>query len=149
MQLPGDRSRSRLGETAGREVDKESDAGFGLVELVIAMLLLAVIAVAIAPAIWNGIRYSSDQTTVATATRQLNSLVDQAHDGESCASVAVATGSRTFVDGRGRQFTTAAEDPSGTIVTPACSGTSLVKFTLVARQAGKELARVDAMVYVP
>lgn len=113
------------------------------------MLLLAVIAVAIAPAIFNGIRYSSDQTTVATATRQLNSLVDQAHDGESCASVTAATSARSFVDGRGKQFTTVAEDASGNPVVPACGSASLVKFTLVARQAGAKLAQVDAMVYIP
>ncbi|MEU1973686.1 prepilin-type N-terminal cleavage/methylation domain-containing protein [Microbacterium sp. NPDC019599] len=124
------------------------DAAFGLVEVIVAIFLLAVLAVALVPALWQGLRYSSEQATVATATRQLNSLVDQARDGESCASIAAATASRSFVDGLGEGFSTAAENLSGNIVVPACSAKSVVTFTLVARQAGKKLAQVDALVYV-
>lgn len=126
------------------------DDGFGLVEVVIAMLLLAIIAIAIAPALWNGIKYSTNQATVATSTRQLNSLVDQARDSGTCAGVLAAAAPHTFTDGAGRSFTTVAEDSSGAAVTPTCTaGGAAAKFTLVARQGGQKLGQVAALVYVP
>lgn len=124
-------------------------AGFSLVELVIAMFLLGVIAIALLPVLWNGIRYSSEQSTVATATRQLNSLVDQVREGATCDDVADATTAHTFTDGAGRTFSTRAESASGDPVAPACVSETLASFTLVARQNGEKLAQVVALVYIP
>ncbi|GAA3623110.1 hypothetical protein GCM10022200_01660 [Microbacterium awajiense] len=124
-------------------------AGFSLVELVVAMFLLGIIAVALLPVLWNGIRYSSEQSTVATATRQLNSLVDQARDGGTCDAVAAATGVNDYMDGAGRGFSIRAENAAGALTVPACASGSLVSFTLVARQGGDRLAQVDAIVYIP
>ncbi|WP_347978807.1 type II secretion system protein [Microbacterium sp. ProA8] len=59
-------------------------AGFSLVEVVIAMFLLGIIAVAILPALWQGITYSSQQSAVATATRHLNGLIEQARQDAAC-----------------------------------------------------------------
>lgn len=59
-------------------------AGFSLVEVIIAMFLLGVVAVAILPALWQGIRYSSEQSSVATATRHLNGLIEQARQDPAC-----------------------------------------------------------------
>lgn len=59
-------------------------AGFSLVEVVIAMLLLGVIAIAILPTLWQGIQYSSEQSAVATATRHLNGLIEQARETPAC-----------------------------------------------------------------
>lgn len=59
-------------------------AGFSLVEVVIAMFLLGIIAIAILPTLYQGIRYSSEQSVVATATRHLNSLIEQARSEPAC-----------------------------------------------------------------
>jgi prepilin-type N-terminal cleavage/methylation domain-containing protein len=59
-------------------------AGFSLVEVIIAMFLLGVIAIAILPALWQGIQYSSEQSAVATATRHLNGLIEQAREEPAC-----------------------------------------------------------------
>ncbi|MFB7890765.1 prepilin-type N-terminal cleavage/methylation domain-containing protein [Microbacterium sp. NPDC056044] len=61
-------------------------AGFSLVEVVIAMFLLGIIAVAILPVMWNGIAFSSQQANTATATRYLNSVIDQARDSARTAT---------------------------------------------------------------
>ncbi|GEM_PF-1597966 len=59
-------------------------AGFSLVEVIVAMLLLGIIAVAILPALYQGLQYSSEQSTTATATRHLNGLIEQARQDAAC-----------------------------------------------------------------
>lgn len=119
------------------------DEGFGLVELVIALLLLTVIAVAILPALYNGIRYAASQSSAATATRQLNSLIEQARQVPSCSSLTNAAATQTFHDGAGHPITT-----SGTVGT--CASGSAVSISLKATaQSGDTLASVSALVYVP
>ena len=41
--------------------------GFSLIEVIIAMFLLGIIAIAILPVMWNGITFSSQQANTATA----------------------------------------------------------------------------------
>src|SRR6478672_8500439 len=84
---------------------RTSDEGLGIIEVVIGMFLLAVIAVALLPALWQGIRYSSDQSATATATRQLNSLVEGIRDSPSCGQIAAATTPTSFKDGAGHTLT--------------------------------------------
>jgi prepilin-type N-terminal cleavage/methylation domain-containing protein len=105
----------------GRSADA---AGFSLVEVVIAMVILGLIAVALIPVLWQGIMLSSQQSTVATATRQLNALVEQARDGGSCASVIAAAGVQTYQDGAGRDFTTAGV-PGECTPCPSTVGTTI------------------------
>lgn len=59
-------------------------AGFSLVEVVIAMFILGVVAVAILPTLWQGIQFASEQSAVATATRHLNGLIDDARQNNAC-----------------------------------------------------------------
>lgn len=118
----------------------EAENGFGLLELVIAMFLLAIITIALIPALYNGIRYSSTEATTATATRQLNTLVEEARAASTCAAAAGAAASKSFTDGAGQSFTT-----SGT---STCSG-GTVTLSLTARDAnGLTLATVTALVFV-
>lgn len=66
---------------------KRNDGGFGLVEAVIAIMILALIAVALAPALIGGLTNSAEQSTVATATRQLNSIIERARLAPGCAQL--------------------------------------------------------------
>lgn len=118
--------------------------GFSIVEVLIAMFLLALVAVALLPPLWQGIRYSSQQSAVATATRELNSLVEEAREAPTCAGLTAAALSQTVTDGSGRTFTT-----SGTVGTcPATSKT--VKLALTATDSsGTVLATTTAIIYVP
>jgi prepilin-type N-terminal cleavage/methylation domain-containing protein len=121
------------------------DRGFGIVEVIIAMFLLAMIAVAILPALWQGIRYSSEQSSVATATRFLNSLIEEARAGADCATIAGLDG-RTATDGKGAAMTSAFSPASG----PTCASGSTATFTLEIRDASASvLAATTAIVYVP
>ncbi|GAT71641.1 type IV pilus modification PilV family protein [Microbacterium hydrocarbonoxydans] len=120
------------------------DEGFGLVEVVIAMFLLAIIAVALLPALWNGIAQSSRQSATATATRELNSLIEEARDAHTCAALDAITTTQTFYGGTQKEFLVRV--PSG--FTYSCTAKSAVPVTLEAVQGGVVLAVVEAKVYV-
>ena len=129
-----------------------ADDGFGLIEAIIAMVLLAVIALAVAPMLWNGIRYSSEQATVATATRQVNSIIEKARDDMRAVStkaacdaiIATATGPATVQDGAGRDLVV-----SGVITSGDCTPGTSTTVALTATQAGRTLATAKASIYVP
>ena len=120
-------------------------AGFSLVEVVIAIFLLAIISIALLPALWQGIRYSSEQSATATATRHLYSLVEEARSTPTCATLALITTSDTIPDGKGADLAIA-----GTYDSAGCTRKAAVSVTLTATDAsGTQLARVDAKVYIP
>lgn len=118
-----------------------SSSGFGLVEVIIAMFLLAVVAVAILPALWHGIRYSSEQSTVATATRFLNSLVEEARDSGGCDAAGTIAG-RTVDDGRGMTLTAAVSCTPG-----AANATDSMLISVMS--GAKTLASTTALIYAP
>ena len=102
------------------------------------------VAVALLPALWQGIQYSSQQSAVATATRELNSLVEQARDVPTCANLSAVAASQSINDGAGNVIVT-----SGAVGTcPAVSKT--VKLALKAvGPSGATLATTTAVIYVP
>ena len=118
-----------------------ADDGFSLVEIVIAMLILGIIAMALIPPLWQGIRFSSEQSTVATATRQLNALIEDARATPTCGTLNAAAAIQSFNDGRGASFTTAAQAGY------ACTSDTLVFIRLTATQGSKELASVTAEIF--
>lgn len=120
-----------------------SDDGFSIVEVIIAMFLLAIVAVALLPSLWQGIRYSSQQSAVATATRQLNSLVEQARQAPSCSTLTSVAATKNFTDGVGRTLTS-----SGTVGSCATKTAVSLKLTAV-DGSGTTLASTSALIYVP
>lgn len=122
-------------------------AGFSLVEVIIAMFILGIIAVALLPVLINGIQFSSQQASVATATRQLNALIEEARDSPSCATVAAARANQTFTTGNGGTFETSGTSGACSIC-PNTIGTA-IPLQISAVQAGRNLATVSAEVYVP
>ncbi len=118
------------------------DDGFSLVEVVIAMLILGVIAIALVPPLWQGIQLSGEQSTVATATRQLNGLIEEARDSPSCGTLDGIAATQSFTDGRGASFSTGAQ------LGYSCTPGSLVYIKLTARDgSGTTLADVTAKIF--
>jgi len=128
--------------------DRSTDAaGFSLVEVVIAMFILGLVAIALLPALINGLRYSSEQSSVATATRQLNAIVEDVRQGQpTCDDVAALAASQTFEDGAGRNYMTSGS--AGQCIECSISGGAAISLNLTAQQNGRTLARVSALVYV-
>jgi prepilin-type N-terminal cleavage/methylation domain-containing protein len=111
-------------------------AGFSLAEVIIAVFILGIIAMALLPALINGLRFASTQALVASATRQLNALIEDARESHKCLDIdpiAPATFDRFAID------------DSGYICTPGSVNT----ITLTARDdAGQILVTVTAKVLV-
>lgn len=125
--------------------DRES--GFGLVEVLIAVFLLGIIAVALLPALWQGVILSSQQSSVATATRYLNSLVEGIRADPSCTAILALDDVpvTTATDGYGAVL--AASFAGGV---PSCAAQSAVSFTLrISDESGSVLADAPVIVYVP
>ncbi|VXB54540.1 Type IV fimbrial biogenesis protein PilW [Microbacterium sp. 8M] len=121
---------------------RADEGGFGLVELIVAMFLLAIITIALIPALYNGLIYAARQSTTATATRQLNTLVEQARQTHTCNSVMSAASTQSFTDGAKQVFTT-----SGTY---SCTTGSVASLNLTAKDSdNRTLASVKALVYIP
>lgn len=128
------------------------DEGFGLVEIVIAMFLFGIIALALLPMLVTGVQYSTEQSSVATATRQLNALIDDARQQPSCASLGLIVGTKTFEDGRNVNFTTSGSvgadfAPSGP--TGDCTPGASAALKLTAVQGAKILGTVEAFIFIP
>src|SRR4051794_24525652 len=92
------------------DVDVE---GFGLVEVVIAVLLLAIIALALLPSLWQGVMASTKQSSTATATRYMNSIVEDARDIHTCAYLGSIKSLPAINDGRGVPMTTSDSSVTG------------------------------------
>ncbi|MBD8023859.1 hypothetical protein [Microbacterium gallinarum] len=121
-----------------------SDAGFSVVEVMIATFLLALVAVALLPALLHGLGYSAQQSAVATATRELNALVEEARETPTCTTLSAVASTNSVTDGAGQTITT-----SGSVGTcPAVSKTVKISLTAV-DTSGTTLATTTAVIYVP
>ncbi|KQZ83955.1 hypothetical protein ASD56_07945 [Microbacterium sp. Root166] len=135
--------------------NRESDAGFGLVEVIISMLLLAIIAVALIPLLWQGIRLASTESATATATRHVNSLVEELREQPTCARVAGAVTAPAVTDGRGSSLTTSGSYRTyaidGTLGTlGSCASDTTVRVQLAVTDSdGDVIARTTALVFIP
>ncbi len=119
----------------------DSDDGLSLVEVVIAVLLLGLVAAAIIPSLWQGIYLSSQQSSVATATRFLNSLVEDARDMHDCTLIPGVIG-RTMTDGSDNTLTS-----TGSL--SGCTDGAAATLTLQVRSDGTVLASTTAKIYIP
>ncbi|MFE4725372.1 prepilin-type N-terminal cleavage/methylation domain-containing protein [Microbacterium sp. NPDC056736] len=121
------------------------DRGLSLVEVVIAMMVLAVIAVALLPSLWQGLLASGRQSATATATRHLYSLIEDARATPTCLKLTEVTAADSITDGKGADI-----DISSVYAPSDCAKGVAVPLTLIATDAsGVELAQVDARVYIP
>lgn len=131
----------------GRGVDA---AGFSLVEVVIAMFLLGIIAVALLPTLWQGIRYSAEQSSTATATRYMHSIIDDARDNPDCTYLEDLASRPAVNDGRGVAMTTSNTTVKGpTAPDFLCEPGEVATLDLRIEGEGRTLASTTALIYIP
>jgi type II secretory pathway pseudopilin PulG len=122
-----------------------SESGFGLVEIVISMFILAAISIAFLPLLIQGLKQSAANTTLATATQLVNERMQLAQaGGPTCANVTAVGGTEDLTDPRGvviRVTTTVGSCPAG-------SGTVSVAATAVRLDTGATLADASTLVFV-
>lgn len=131
--------------TNTRAIERSDDGGFGLIEVVISMLLLAVLAVAFLPVLVSGIKQSAANATIATATQLVNEKLQAAQAvGTVCANVSGLAGSEQLTDEYGVQI-------GVTTVVGACpagSGTVSVAVTAVRTDNSAVLVEASTLVLV-
>jgi prepilin-type N-terminal cleavage/methylation domain-containing protein len=117
--------------------------GFSLVEVIIAMFLLGIVAVAILPALWQGIIASSQQSSTATATRYMNSVIDDARATPTCPYLESIASLSAVTDGRGVPLSTS----TSSVIGCAVGDTATLTVTIVGE--GRTLATSTALIYIP
>lgn len=121
------------------------DDGFGLVEIVVSMLVLAILALAFLPVLITGIRQAAANATLATATQLVNEQIRIVQGaGTTCANVTALAGTQDLTDDYGvqiRAVTTVAPCPTGT-------GTVAVGVTATRLDTGAQIAEAATLVFV-
>ena len=86
----------KMSETELRNPD---DEGLSLIEIVVAMFILALLSVAFLPLLVQGVRQSAQTATIATATQLANARMDaeraQAQAGANCPTTRCLTSAAT------------------------------------------------------
>lgn len=124
---------------------EENDDGFGLVEIVVSMFILALVALALLPLLIQGVRQSAINTTQATATQLLSTRMQLLQSmSPVCTDVASLEGSSQFTDPRGivLEVTTTVGDCVLNAATVTASA------TVVRLDTSTLLASADTIVYV-
>ena len=67
------------------------DRGFGLIEIVVAMLLLAVVSMAVLPLLVQGLKLSASNATVAAAAQLANQQVELMGSQTLCSAIVPST----------------------------------------------------------
>ncbi|MCU1585291.1 MAG: hypothetical protein JWM49_1847 [Microbacteriaceae bacterium] len=67
------------------------DCGVGIIEIVVAMFLLAILALAVLPILAQGMRLSASNSARATATQLANQQIELVRSQSSCAAIIPAT----------------------------------------------------------
>lgn len=125
---------------------RSDDRGLGLIEVVIAMFLLALLALSLAPLLIQGMQATVRNATFAAATQLVSEGLALARaGGPICTDVQAAAGVRTLTDARGVELET-------TTTVGACpaSGTGTVSVTVntVRLDTGETVAEAATLVFV-
>ena len=126
-------------------VIERADEGFGLIEVVISMLVLAVLAIAFLPVLVSGIKQSAANATLATATQLVNERLQVAQGaGTVCSNLTGLAGSSQLTDRYGVQINVT------TVVgtCPAGTGTVSVSVTAVRTDTAATVAEASTLVLV-
>lgn len=122
-----------------------SEAGLGLIEIVVSMLVLAALSMAFLPVLIQGLKQSASNTTLATASQLVNERMQLAQAaGPTCSNVSAVAGTENFTDPRGvviQVTTVVGTCPSGT-------GTVPVTATAVRLDTSTSIVRSSTLVFV-
>ena len=125
------------------------DSGFGLVEVVVSMFLLAILAVGLLPGIINGLKQSANNITITAATQLVDEQIDLAlASGSTCSTIRNLASSATTTDSRGvslSRSTTAAVCPTGASSYPT---TLAVSVSVTRPGNATPVASASTLVYV-
>lgn len=122
-----------------------SDLGFGLIEVVISMFLLAVLAMAFLPLLVQSLKQSTANATIATATQLVNERMELVQSaGGNCASVGTYAVDSSFDDPQGVTI----QLSTSVGACPDATGTVLVTTVATRADTGAVLIEAATRVFV-
>jgi type II secretory pathway pseudopilin PulG len=127
---------------------RPSDEGFGLVEIVVSMFILATLAICFLPILVQGIRQSAINSTRATANQIVQSQMEVARSQDpNCSSIAIlgAVAVPNVTDSQG--VTLATQRTVGACPT-TYPGTVRVSVTVTRTDTSAVLVSANTLVYV-
>lgn len=124
------------------------DEGFGLVEIVVSMFILAIIAIAFLPLLIQGIKVAADNRTLATATQLIHDQIEQARAIGTCDALA-AFGASVSQPNASFSLTRGIEHFDDNTLDPcAIAYPGVVKLTLTVSEVGSTEVIVEATTLV-
>jgi len=135
-----ERNRSR--REGARPALVNTDAGIGLIEIVISMFLISLLAIAFIPVIVSALRASELNSTAATATRLVSQAIDDARSrgAADCAAAQLLNATTQEVDAQGVTITVTTTVPA----VADCVAGSAITVTVVAINDADESNLADA-----
>jgi type II secretory pathway pseudopilin PulG len=132
------------------------DEGFGLVEVVVSIFLLAVLAMGLLPGIVNGLKQSAGNITITAATQMVDEQIDLAvSSGSTCSTIRDLASSKSTTDSRGvslsRTTATAVSASPATacpVAATAYPTTVLVSVSVTRAGSATAVASASTLVYV-
>jgi prepilin-type N-terminal cleavage/methylation domain-containing protein len=129
------------------------DGGFGLIEIVVAMLMLAILALSLLPLLINGYKQSSASATIAGATQMVQQQMESVRSASTCTglgSVALvnSTTSATTTNSRNVSLTQTKTVYPCPITASVLTGTVKVTSTVTRNDTSTVIASATTLVYV-
>jgi len=121
----------------------DSDEGFGLVEIVVSMFILALLSLALLPLLIQGVKQSAATATVATASQLVNKELDLVRKTAVCSSHTALT--TTATDSRGVPLRIVRTVDACPTVFP---GTVAVHWVVTRTDTSKTVTTLDARIFV-
>jgi type II secretory pathway pseudopilin PulG len=126
-----------------------SDDGLGLIEVIVAMFLLALFAVVLLPVLITGMQLAATNTTNAAAAQLANGQVKAAQSASpDCAAVAAVADVFETTDKRGVPLNVTTTTGACPAATGAGQSTTLEVNVVVTTDAGKVLATATTRVFI-
>lgn len=126
--------------------EERGEDGLSLVEMVIAILLLGILAMAAYPLLYNSILAVSLNNITTSATVTVQDLTEKIRVEPNCVNISnILASTNTFEDGRGQGYTVVIELPNGCVDAEAVA----VNFVATRDSDDRILVQQRTQIFVP
>ncbi|MBB5632942.1 type II secretory pathway pseudopilin PulG [Cryobacterium mesophilum] len=138
-------NRRRLAARSSESNPTRNEAGVGLIEIVISMMLLAILATALVPVLVQGLKQAASNATLATATQLANDELEHVRTWTTCSELTPATVNVT--DARGVVLTVATTVSSCT-ATPENPASVPITVTVTRHDTGVTVTSTTTYLFI-
>lgn len=131
----------------------QDDEGFGLIEIVVSMFMLALLSLSMLPLLVTSVQQSARNVTLASANQLVQQQLEKARGATTCGALGAAvnastTTSASSVDSRGVPLQLTEIVAACTITPNTPQGTVNVTVRVIRTDTDQTLSRASTLVYV-